>query len=67
MVALKGKGTIGDDINKKIIARIAEENQLTGTIDVADFNNADKPRLSVRMHILQHKSGLGEMLAAKIS
>ncbi|MCX6235837.1 MAG: type I restriction-modification system subunit M [Bacteroidetes bacterium] len=42
MVALKGKPTIGDDINKKIIGRIAEANKLTGTIDVADFNNADK-------------------------
>jgi type I restriction enzyme M protein len=42
MVALKGKTTIGDDINKKIIAKIAEANKLTGTIDVADFNNADK-------------------------
>lgn len=42
MVAFKGKTTIGDDINKKIIAKIAEANKLTGTIDVADFNNADK-------------------------
>ncbi len=42
MVALKGTPNIGDDINKKIIGRIAEENSLTGTIDVADFNNADK-------------------------
>ncbi|MGB8658771.1 MAG: type I restriction-modification system subunit M [Candidatus Zixiibacteriota bacterium] len=42
MVALKGKPTIGDDINKKIIAKIAEANKLTGTIDVADFNNSDK-------------------------
>lgn len=42
MVALKGKDTIGDDINKKIIGRIATENNLTGTIDVADFNNPDK-------------------------
>ena len=42
MVALKGKPTIGDDINKKIIGKIAEANNLTGTIDVADFNNADK-------------------------
>jgi len=41
MVALKGKPTIGDDINK-IIAKIAEVNHLTGTIDVADFNNSDK-------------------------
>ncbi len=42
MVALKGKTTIGDDINKKIIAKIAEANKLTGTIDVADFNSAEK-------------------------
>src|SRR3989338_7943357 len=42
MVALKGKTTIGDDINKKIIGKIAEANKLTGTIDVADFNNAEK-------------------------
>ncbi len=42
MVALKGKPTIGDDINKKIIGKIAEANKLTDTIDVADFNSADK-------------------------
>ena len=42
MVALKGKPTIGEDINKKIIQKIAEANRLTGTIDVADFDNPDK-------------------------
>lgn len=42
MIVLKGKPTIGDDINKKIIGKIAEANKLTGTIDVADFNNSDK-------------------------
>ena len=42
MVKLKGKPTIGDDINKKIIAKIASANNLTGTIDVADFNNSEK-------------------------
>jgi len=42
MVALKGKTTIGDDINKKIIGKIAEANNLTDTINVADFNSADK-------------------------
>jgi type I restriction enzyme M protein len=42
MVALKGKPTIGDDINKKIIGKIASANGLTGTIDVADFNSSDK-------------------------
>ena len=39
MVALKGKATIGDDINKKIIAPIAEANKLS---EMADFNNSDK-------------------------
>ncbi|GIK61494.1 MAG: type I restriction-modification system subunit M [Ignavibacteriota bacterium] len=42
LAALKGKPTIGDDINKKIIAPIAEANKLTGTIDVADFNDSEK-------------------------
>lgn len=42
MAALKGKPSIGDDINKRIIGRIAEVNKLTGTIDVADFNSSDK-------------------------
>lgn len=42
LAALKGKPTIGDDINKKIIAPIADANKLTGTIDVADFNDSDK-------------------------
>ncbi len=39
MVALKGKPTIGDDINKKIIGPIAEAN---GMSDMPDFNNPDK-------------------------
>jgi type I restriction enzyme M protein len=39
MVALKGKATIGDDINKKIIAPIAEANKLS---EMPDFNNAEK-------------------------
>jgi type I restriction enzyme M protein len=39
MVALKGKPTIGDDINKKIIAPIAEANQLS---EMPDFNNPEK-------------------------
>ena len=40
MVALKGDKEIGDKINK-IIARLAEANDLKGVIDVADFNDAD--------------------------
>jgi len=41
MVALKGDKEIGDKINK-IIAKLAEANDLKGVIDVADFNNDDK-------------------------
>src|ERR1035438_6157511 len=41
MVALKGDKEIGDKINK-IIARLAEANDLKGVIDVADFNDAHK-------------------------
>jgi len=41
MTALKGDKEIGDKINK-IIARLAEKNDLKGVIDVADFNDADK-------------------------
>lgn len=41
MVALKGNKEIGDKINK-IIAKLAEANDLKGVIDVADFNDEDK-------------------------
>lgn len=39
MVALKGKPTIGDDINKKIIAPLVNANKLTG---MPDFNDPEK-------------------------
>lgn len=39
MVALKGKTDIGDQINKKIIAPIAEANRLS---DMPDFNDVSK-------------------------
>ena len=39
MVALKGKATIGDDINKKIIEPLASANKLS---DMPDFNDATK-------------------------
>ena len=43
MVKLKGSKTIGDDINKKIIAPIAEANEnLTGIIDKVDFDDTAK-------------------------
>jgi type I restriction enzyme M protein len=41
MVALKGDKEIGDKMNK-IIAKLAEANDLRGVIDVADFNDTDK-------------------------
>ena len=41
MAALKGDKEIGDKINK-IISALAEENDLKGVIDVADFNDEDK-------------------------
>ena len=39
MVALKGKPDIGDQINKKIIAPLANANKLS---DFPDFNDADQ-------------------------
>ena len=39
MVALKGKPDIGDQINKKIIAPLANANKLS---DMPDFNDATK-------------------------
>jgi len=41
MVELKGQKDIGDKMNK-IIGELAKENDLTGIIDVADFNDDDK-------------------------
>jgi len=41
MIELKGDKEIGDKINK-IIAKLAKANELSGVIDVADFNDSDK-------------------------
>jgi type I restriction enzyme M protein len=41
MVALKNQKDIGDGCNK-IIAKLAEANELKGVIDIADFNDSDK-------------------------
>jgi type I restriction enzyme M protein len=41
MVALKGDKEIGDKINK-VVAKLAEANELKGTIDIADFNDEAK-------------------------
>ena len=61
MVALKGKSDIGDQINKKIIAPLAEANRLS---DLPDFNDAGKlgtgkemvDRLSDLIAIFQSKA-----------
>jgi len=42
MVALKGKSSIGDDINKKIIAPLAKANQQLSQSDFPDFNDPVK-------------------------
>ena len=42
MIKLKGQSDIGDQINKKIIAPIAEANNLRGVIDQTDFNDDEK-------------------------
>ncbi|MDQ5933328.1 MAG: type restriction enzyme protein [Cyanobacteriota bacterium erpe_2018_sw_21hr_WHONDRS-SW48-000092_B_bin.40] len=41
MIALKGNDDIGEKINK-IIAKLADANDLRGVIDVADFNDPEK-------------------------
>ena len=41
LVALKGDKEIGDKVNK-VIAKLAEANELKGVIDLADWNDADK-------------------------
>ena len=42
MVALKGKPDIGDQINKKIVAKIAEDNEKLSQADFPDFNDSAK-------------------------
>ena len=41
MINVKGKANIGEEIDK-IIAKLAEANDLKGVIDVASFNDSDK-------------------------
>jgi len=41
MVAFKGQKDIGDRMNK-VIAKLAEANELKGVIDVTDFNDETK-------------------------
>ena len=48
MVALKGDKEIGDKINK-IIAKLAEANNLRGVIDQTDFNDVQRKRKAAEM------------------
>ncbi len=41
MISLKGKKNIGEEFNK-ILAKIAEENDLQNVIDIVDFNDENK-------------------------
>ena len=41
MVDLKGKSNIGEGLDK-VVAKLAEENDLSGVIDLASFNDSDK-------------------------
>lgn len=41
MVALKGKTDIGEGLNK-VVAKLAEANELKGVVDQVDFNDEDK-------------------------
>lgn len=41
MIALKGKSDIGEGMNK-VVAKLAEANELKGVIDQVDFNDEDK-------------------------
>ena len=45
MIALKDDKEIGDKINK-VIAKLAEANDLQKVIDQADFNDEEKPSVS---------------------
>jgi type I restriction enzyme M protein len=57
MVQFKGSKTIGEDINKKIIARIAEANEnLTGIIDKVDFD--DNAKLGSGKDLVERLEGL---------
>ncbi|RXG29881.1 type I restriction-modification system subunit M [Leeuwenhoekiella marinoflava] len=42
MIALKGKDSIGDDINKKILRPLFAANGLEGSMELVDFNDDDK-------------------------
>ncbi|MBI9048654.1 MAG: type I restriction-modification system subunit M [Anaerolineaceae bacterium] len=64
MVALKGKSDIGDQINKKIIAPLANANNQLSVSDFPDFNDATKlgtgkemvDRLTNLIAIFEHKA-----------
>ncbi len=58
MISLKGKKNIGEEFNK-ILAKIAEENDLQNVIDVVDFN--DENKLGKGKDMIDALSGLVEI------
>lgn len=58
MISLKGKKNIGEEFNK-ILAKIAEENDLQNVIDVVDFN--DENKLGKGMDMIDALTGLVEV------
>lgn len=58
MISLKGKKNIGEEFNK-ILAKIAEENDLQNVIDVVDFN--DEKKLGKGKDMIDALTGLVEI------
>lgn len=62
MISLKGKKNIGEEFNT-ILAKIAEENDLQGIIDVVDFN--DENKLGKGKDMIDALTGLVEIFQDK--
>lgn len=62
MISLKGKRNIGEEFNT-ILAKIAEENDLQGIIDVVDFN--DENKLGKGKDMIDALTGLVEIFQDK--
>ena len=62
MISLKGKKNIGEEFNT-ILAKIAEENDLQGVIDVVDFN--DENKLGKGKDMIDTLTGLVEIFQDK--
>lgn len=62
MIMLKGKKNIGEEFNT-ILAKIAEENDLQGIIDIVDFN--DENKLGKGKDMIDTLTGLAEIFQDK--